>query len=133
MVHYCISLAFIGIVVCVVQRDIHLNFHGITQLKILKKRLSVLIVIKFITKSQVQLCSSKITWGLLSRGPLVTFYLFIYSHTKSAWDIHSQNYKTVYSLFTFQRNLWTKESRWGEKPPYEQGIKAALRILCIFI
>lgn len=82
MIHYCISLAFIGIVVHVVQRDIHLNFHGITQLKILKERLSILIVIKSKSKSQVHLLSSEITWGLLSRGSLVTFLFIHYSHTK---------------------------------------------------
>lgn len=82
MVHHCISLAFIAIVVYLVQRDIHLNFLGITQLKILKERLSVLIVIKSISKSQVHLLSSEITWSLLSRNPLVTFNLLICSHTK---------------------------------------------------
>lgn len=87
---------------CVVQRDIHLNFHGITQLKILKKRLSVLIVIKFITKSQVQLRSSKITRGLLSRGPLVTFYLFN-TLTQSQLEIFTVKTIKQYTVYLLSR------------------------------
>lgn len=93
---------------CVVQRDIHQNFHSITQLKILKERLSVLIVIKSITKSQVQLLSSKITWDLLSRGPLVTF-IYLFTFIQSQFEIFTV--KTIKQCTVYLLSRGTCELR----------------------